>query len=175
MDADLSSQGAQADPSGPLRSNGRAWGTAFGTASGACTAGSWRPHRCRRSFRHLTEFGTVRSSQGPPDARHLVTACRATRDGHASRRSATLTQCRAYATAVRIYRYQHSCSYTKAMADVGKKLSTLFSAGEKIRSVAPLCPTCDAVLAAGHHGCALTCQAPICLAYSRHTALNGIA
>jgi hypothetical protein len=36
----------------------------------------------------------------------------------------------------------------------------------KIRSVAPLCPTCSAAFAAGHHGCALTCQAPICLACS---------
>ena len=45
----------------------------------------------------------------------------------------------------------------------------------KIRSVAPLCPACRAALAAGHHGCALTCQAPICRACSRHTAANGIA
>ena len=29
--------------------------------------------------------------------------------------------------------------------------------------------------AAGHHGCSLTCQAPICLACSGHTTLNGIA
>jgi hypothetical protein len=28
---------------------------------------------------------------------------------------------------------------------------------EKHRSVAPLCPACDAALAAGHHGCSLTC------------------
>jgi hypothetical protein len=34
---------------------------------------------------------------------------------------------------------------------------------------------CDAALAAGHHGCALTCQAPICLACSKHTASNGMA
>src|ERR1700737_5321458 len=34
----------------------------------------------------------------------------------------------------------------------------------KIRSVAPLCPACNAAFAAGHHGCARTCQAPICLA-----------
>jgi len=40
----------------------------------------------------------------------------------------------------------------------------------KIRSVAPLCPACRATLAAGHHGCALTCQAPICRACSSHTA-----
>ena len=45
----------------------------------------------------------------------------------------------------------------------------------KIRSVAPLCPACCAVRAAGHHGCARTCQAPICRAGSRHTAANGIA
>jgi hypothetical protein len=45
----------------------------------------------------------------------------------------------------------------------------------KIRSVAPLCPACCAAFAAGHHGCSLTCQAPICLACSRHTTLNGIA
>ena len=45
----------------------------------------------------------------------------------------------------------------------------------KIRSVAPLCPACCAARAAGHHGCARKCQAPICLAGSRHTAANGIA
>ena len=28
---------------------------------------------------------------------------------------------------------------------------------EKNRSVATLCPTCDAALSAGHHGCSLTC------------------
>ena len=32
----------------------------------------------------------------------------------------------------------------------------------KLRSVAPLCPACDATFAAGHHGCAQACQAPIC-------------
>jgi hypothetical protein len=35
--------------------------------------------------------------------------------------------------------------------------------GGTVRSVAPLCPACHAALAAGHHGCARTCQAPICL------------
>jgi len=45
----------------------------------------------------------------------------------------------------------------------------------KIRSVAPLCPTCCAAFAAGHHGCALTCQAPIYQASSRPIVLNGIA
>ena len=40
-DGDLSGQGPQVDPSGPLRSNDRAWGAAFGTASGACTSGPW--------------------------------------------------------------------------------------------------------------------------------------
>ncbi len=43
------------------------------------------------------------------------------------------------------------------------------------RSVAPLCPTCCAAFAAGHHGCALTCQAPICSASSRHAGFHGIA
>jgi hypothetical protein len=41
-----------------------------------------------------------------------------------------------------IYKYQDGYQYTEAMADVGKKLSALFSTVEKIRSVAPLCPTC---------------------------------
>ena len=45
----------------------------------------------------------------------------------------------------------------------------------KIRSVAPLCPACRAALAAGHHGCALTCRAPIWTACSRHIKLDGIA
>src|SRR4051794_32164057 len=37
---------------------------------------------------------------------------------------------------------------------------------EKSGSVAPLCPACHAVAAAGHHGCAHACQAPICTACS---------
>jgi len=41
MDDDLFGQGVQVDPSDPLPSNGRVWGTAFGTASGAGTSGSW--------------------------------------------------------------------------------------------------------------------------------------
>src|SRR3954466_292520 len=45
-------------------------------------------------FSSLTEFSTVRSSQDAPGARHLVTACRATRDGHTSRRSSNLTWCK---------------------------------------------------------------------------------
>jgi hypothetical protein len=68
-----------------------------------------RPHYRLRNFRHLTEFSTARSSQGPPDARHLVMACRATRDGHASRCSSTPTQCKACATAVCVYKCQNSC------------------------------------------------------------------
>jgi hypothetical protein len=45
----------------------------------------------------------------------------------------------------------------------------------KLRSVAPLCPACVAVLAAGHHGCALACQAPFCRACSGHETATGIA
>jgi hypothetical protein len=84
-------------------------------------------------FPSVTEFGAVRSSQGPPGARHLVTACRATRDGHASRRSSTLTRCKACATAFRIYIRQHSCRYTEVMADVGKNLSTLARRSGQLR------------------------------------------
>ena len=36
------------------------------------------------------------------------------------------------------------------------------SLSAKIRSVAPLCPACDATFAAGHHGCGQACQAPTC-------------
>jgi hypothetical protein len=42
MDDDLFGPGAQVDPSDPLRSDGRAWNTVFGTASDAGTLGSWR-------------------------------------------------------------------------------------------------------------------------------------
>src|SRR5690242_11983071 len=52
MDDDLSGQGAQADPSAPLRSNGRAWGTALGTPSGAGTSGSWHAPIAASNFRH---------------------------------------------------------------------------------------------------------------------------
>ena len=34
---------------------------------------------------------------------------------------------------------------------------------------------CYATSAAGHHGCARACKAPICRACSRHTAANGFA
>jgi len=54
-----------------------------------------RVHGARPSpppqFSSLTEFGTVRSSQGPLGAGHLVTTFRATRDGHACRRSSSRT------------------------------------------------------------------------------------
>jgi hypothetical protein len=42
-------------------------------------------------------------------------------------------------------------------------------------SVAPLCPASVATLAAGHHGCAHACQAPIWAACSRHVILHGVA
>jgi len=43
------------------------------------------------------------------------------------------------------------------------------------RSVAPLCPACRAAAAAGHHGCAQACQAPISNACSKHIGFFGIA
>ena len=61
-----------------------------------------------------------------------------------------------------IYNYQYDCPYTEAMADVGKKLSTLFSIGEKSGQLRPYVRPVDANFVAGHHGCSLTCQAPIC-------------
>jgi hypothetical protein len=45
----------------------------------------------------------------------------------------------------------------------------------KLRSAALLCPAYVAVLAAGHHGCALACQAPFCTACSEHKTIFGIA
>src|SRR6185312_179098 len=55
---------------------------------------------------------------------------------------------------------------------LAEKPSTLLG----IRSDAPLCPAfCDAAHAAGHHGCARTCQAPIFVACSRHTRSCGVA
>jgi hypothetical protein len=133
MDDGLSGQGDQVDPSGSLRSNGRAGARRSVPHQVPARRVHGAPHRCRRGFRHLTEFGTVRSSQGALGARHLVTACRATRDGHASRRSSTLTQCKACTTAVCIYKYQHGCRYTEVMADVGKNLSALARRSGQLR------------------------------------------
>ena len=56
-------------------------------------------------------------------------------------------------------------------ASVGK----LWSALGRVRSVAPSHPACCAACAAGHHGCMLACQAPICGACSRHNFAFGIA
>src|SRR5690349_576835 len=91
---DHSDQGAQADPSSPLRPNGRAWGTAFGTASGPARRVHGAPIAASTIFvtdgiwpRQIEPRPTWRTTSG---ARHLVTAFRATRDGHASRRSSTL-------------------------------------------------------------------------------------
>jgi transposase-like protein len=61
--------------------------------------------------------------------------------------------------------------HAEGMAAAGKTIQR----GRRIRSVAPLCPACGAALAAGHHGCALACQAPISKACSRHSSLHGIA
>jgi hypothetical protein len=157
-----------------LRSHGRACGAAFGAAHPVPA----RPfhggsHRCLSSFRHLTEFGAVSSSQCPPGARPRAMAFRAARDRQACRHRSKSDAVQCVSSSRCIYRCRYSCPYAEAMAADGKNL--LFGARERIRSVAPLCPACGAALAAGHHGCALTCQAAICLACSRHTALNCIA
>ena len=66
MNDGLSGQLLHWDPRGLLRSNGEACGTAFGAASALAR----RLHdgiACGlANFRHLTEYGAVRSSQCPP-------------------------------------------------------------------------------------------------------------
>jgi hypothetical protein len=57
-----------------------------------------------------------------------------------------------------IYRYQYIHLYSKAVADVGKTLSALVRRSGQLR---PYVRPVDASFVAGHHGCALTCQAPI--------------
>src|SRR3954453_13258824 len=57
-----------------------------------------------------------------------------------------------------IYNHQDDCQYTEAMADVGKKLSTLFSIIERSGQLRPYVRPVDASFVAGHHGCSLTCQ-----------------
>ena len=130
------------DPPSPLRSNGRAWGMAFGTVSGAGTSGSWRdPIATSAIFvtdgiwhRQLEPRSTWRMA-----ARHGISY-----DKRWPHLSPQLQPDMAQGTVMTgcIYKYQDDHQYTEAMADVGKKLSTLFSTVEKIRSVAPLCPTC---------------------------------
>src|SRR4051794_1649692 len=92
-----------------------------------------RARRLLRNFRHLTELGTVRSSQGPPGARLRAMAFRATRDGHASRRGSNRARCKARAASGSIYRYQYVHLYRKAVADVGKTLSALARGSGQLR------------------------------------------
>jgi hypothetical protein len=54
-----------------------------------------RAHRCLHNFRHLTKFGTVRSSQCLPGAPLRSVAFLATRDGHGSRRASNRVRCKA--------------------------------------------------------------------------------
>ena len=141
-DGDLSGQGLQADPSGPLPSNGRAWARrsvphqaparrVHGTPPIAAstifvTDGIWH--------RQIEPRSTWRTTH-----RH-DTSC----DKRRPHLSPQLQPDMAQGTVMTdsIYKYQYGCPYTEVMADGGKKLSTLFSTVEKIRSVAPLCPTC---------------------------------
>jgi len=58
------------------------------------------------------------------------------------------------------------------MTEVGKNLSALEKRSGQLR---PYVRPVDASFVAGHHGCALTCQAPIWNAGSRHTGSYGIA
>ena len=146
----------------PLRSNGGTWGAAFGTASGAGTSGSWRaPITASTIF--VTDGIWHRQVEPRP------TWCRASRhdiscDKRRPRLSPQLQPDMAQGTIMTdgIYNYQYDCPYTEAMADVGKKLSTLFSIGEKSGQLRPYVRPVDANFVAGHHGCSLTCQAPIC-------------
>jgi hypothetical protein len=142
MDDDLSGQGAQVNLSGLLRSNGRAWGTAFGTASGACTSGSWRdPIAVSAIF--VTD-GTWHRQIEPMPTWRMTARQGISCDKRRPHLSPQLQPDMAQGTVMTdsIYKYQDGYQYTEAMADVGKKLSALFSTVEKIRSVAPLCPTC---------------------------------
>jgi len=116
------------------------WGTAFGTASGVgtfmarldchptifITDGIWRRQIEPRPTWRMTARHGISCDKRWPDL------------------SPQLQPDMAQGTAMAdyIYKYQYDCQYAEAMADVGTKLSTLFSTVEKIRSVAPLCPTC---------------------------------
>jgi len=62
-----------------LRSHGRACGAAFGATPGARTSVSRGIVSLPLQFRHVTEFGTVRSSQYPPGARLRAITIRTTK------------------------------------------------------------------------------------------------
>ena len=134
--------GAQVDSSDPLRRNGRVWGTALGTASGVGTWGSWRDPIATSTI-FVTDGIWRRQIKPRPTwrmtARHGISC-----DKRWPHLSPQLQPDMAQGTVMTdgIYKYQYSCQYAEAMAGVGKELSTLFSTVEKIRSVAPLCPTC---------------------------------
>jgi hypothetical protein len=155
-----------------LRSNGRACGAAFGAAPSVRTSVSWWDYIA--TLQILSSDGIRHCQLEPmPTSRPLLAmAFRATRDSYTCRRSSNLARCKARVTAKRIYRPQSICRYTEAIADVGKNLSASEKRSGQLR---PYVRPVDASFVAGHHGCALTCQAPIWLAGSEPTSLYGIA
>src|SRR3954452_8426025 len=66
-------------------------------------------------------------------------------------------------------------SPTRREACSDRALRSLPTCVGKLRSVALLCPAYVAAFAAGHHGCALACQAPFCRACLLHIECFGIA
>jgi hypothetical protein len=116
-----------------------------------------RAHRRLRNFRHLTEFGTVRSSQCLPGAPLRTVAFLATRDGHGSRRASNRVRCKAQLRQI-VYTDVNIC-----IARLWLMLARPCQRRWEDPVSCALMPTCDAAFAAGHHGCALTCQAPIYL------------
>jgi hypothetical protein len=126
LDGDLSGQRPQAaDPSGPLRSNGKAWArrsvphqAPARRVHGACPSpppqfsssdGIWR----RQIEPRLTWCATARYGISCDKRR----PCQSPRSNR--------TRCKARATANCIYKYQYGHLCRKVVADVGKNLSAL--------------------------------------------------
>jgi hypothetical protein len=108
------------DPWGLLRSNGKACGTAFGAAPGTRTSASRRDRMLPLQFSSSDGIRRRQIEQMPTCARLPAMAFRATRDGHACRRSYDLARCHARAMASRIYDNQYNRQCTEAMAAGGK-------------------------------------------------------
>jgi hypothetical protein len=142
MDDDLFGSPTQVNPSDPSRSNGRVLGHGVRYRIRRRHVGFMARLDCHPTI-FITDGIWRRQIEPRPTwrmtARHGISCDKRWPD-----LSPQLQPDMAQGTAVAnyIYKYQYDCQYAEAMADVGTKLSTLFSTVEKIRSVAPLCPTC---------------------------------
>jgi len=162
MDDDLFGSGTQVNPSDPSRSNGRVLGHGVRYRIRRRHVGFMARLDCHPTISSLTEFGAVRSSQGPLGAWRLATAFRATRDGQTCRRSSNRTWRKAQLWPIIYTNINMIASMLKPWLMLARNCLRCSALSKRSGQLRPYVRPVDANFVAGHHGCSLTCQAPIC-------------